>query len=227
MKFHFSFYFLLIFVLIFTLFPSTAFAESGEDISGAASMQQEMPRNTTEDHLPVITQFQPFASDIEMQIISAGSEALPVFPSSVPALIRGKKDFIPVDVVWDTDSVSAAKKVGSYTYTPELKDPDKYSLAESAALPSICIEVIKEETSVKGLSTTLKKKARSSLSDQITVSPADGRSVELQICKSGKWITKKTFSLDQNKEQALNLIYPNDWWKEPSFFINLKLLQGK
>lgn len=38
--------------------------------------------------------------------------------------------------------------------------------------------------------------------------------MSLQIYKSGKWITKKTYTLNNSDNITLKITYPNDWWTQ-------------
>ncbi|MDR2714837.1 MAG: hypothetical protein LBB42_04890, partial [Coriobacteriales bacterium] len=71
----------------------------------------------------------------------------------------------------------------------------------------------KETTSATSLDKKITKKARSTLKKTVTVSPAYGRTLQLQMCQKDKWITKKTITLPNTKSASIMLEFPNDWWK--------------
>lgn|GEM_PF-651218 len=71
----------------------------------------------------------------------------------------------------------------------------------------------KETTSATSLDKKITKKARSTLKKTITVSPAYGRTLKLQMCKKDKWVTKKTLTLPNSGSASVTLAFPKDWWK--------------
>lgn len=75
-------------------------------------------------------------------------------------------------------------------------------------------EIVKKETIVSGLIKKATKKARSTFSDTIQISPAYKRTVRLQMKSGDKWITKKSYRLPNSKTASLKMTYPNDWWKK-------------
>lgn len=119
-----------------------------------------------------------------------------------------------IPVTWKSSPSYNANKAGTYIFKPEI--PKGYQLAPGCTAPSIQVTLTKSATSVSGLSKKENKKSRSKLTDSITVSPAYGRTVSLQMKSKGKWVTKRTFKLSSAKSSALTLTYPNDWWKRSS-----------
>lgn len=70
-------------------------------------------------------------------------------------------------------------------------------------------------TSVEGLMTEITKPASSDLKDTITVIPARGRTVSLQMYdqKQGEWVTQKEFGSPNKEQGKVVLAYPNKWKK--------------
>lgn len=211
--------FSVIFVLILTLLPAGVFAEElpasqTEPSAAASDTQDTLSQDAPDETQKIIEEFGPLPDDTAAQTITIGSGKKPVLPSSVSVRLQGETSLTSVDVSWSADPKAELEKAGTFRYTPEL--PSSYQLADGVSLPVITVKVVKAAASVSGLKKTIKKKSRSSLSDQITVAPAYGRSVKLQMKKSGKWVTKKTFQLKNEKSSALKITYPNDWWKVTS-----------
>ncbi|MCQ4635604.1 NlpC/P60 family protein [Anaerovorax odorimutans] len=158
---------------------------------------------------------------MKQQTIIIGSEDTPHLPGELKALLEGSSEFISVSALWKSQPDFAADRAGTYVYTPEISSD--YQIDAAAVLPSIRIKVIKANTTLSQLPGTLKKKSRQTLSQGITVSPAYGRPVQLQMYQNGQWVTKKTFTLSNSKSASLTADFPNDWWKVTSsawrFFI--------
>ncbi len=70
-------------------------------------------------------------------------------------------------------------------------------------------------TSVEGLMTEITKPASSDLKDTITVTPARGRTVSLQMYDKdqGKWTTEKEFKSPEKEKGKVVLAYPSKWKK--------------
>lgn len=70
-------------------------------------------------------------------------------------------------------------------------------------------------TEVEGLMTEITKPASSDLKDTITVTPARGRTVSLQMYdqKQSKWITQKEFKSPKKEQGEVVLAYPDKWKK--------------
>ena len=212
MKAYRSICFLLISILILTLLPAGAAAED----AGAAGLdtREALSEEGSLQESLIIEEFSALPASQASQTITIGSGKKPALPSSVSVRLQGQTDFLSLDVSWTSDQEADLSKAGTFQYTARL--PEGYALAEGVSLPAISVKVVKAATSVSGLKKSLKKKSRSSLSDQITVSPAYGRTVKLQMKKSGHWVTKKTFTLSNTKSSSLKITYPKDWWKVTS-----------
>lgn len=68
-------------------------------------------------------------------------------------------------------------------------------------------------TSVSGIDTDIVRKADSDIIDQVTVEPAYGRKLELQMYEQGRWVTKQTVKLGNGRKETINLKYPYEWKK--------------
>ena len=99
--------------------------------------------------------------------------------------------------------------MGKHKFTPSIDS--KYVLS-GVKLPTIEINVVKASTKVKGLDTSRSQKARSTMSDYIYITPGYSRTVKLQMKKSGKWRTMKTYKTSKNSTAKLKLVYSKDWW---------------
>ena len=202
LKIHRKFHFITVFLLVFLLSFETAFA--------AESTDTELPPEEASTSF-VIEEIMPLESGIAHQSIIVRSGKKPSLPAKLSVRLAGQTDYTNLDVSWSPSADSIGSKVGTFTCIARI--PSAYTLKEGLSVPSIRVEVKKEETTVSGIPGQLKKKARSSFSHKITVSPAYGRTVQLQMKKNGKWITKKTYKTSDRESASLTVAYPNDWWK--------------
>ena len=74
------------------------------------------------------------------------------------------------------------------------------------------------EVIVSGISTSITETAGKSLTNKIKVSPALGRKVNLQMLnrETNKWETKQTYTTSNEVESEINLVYPEQWYKQAS-----------
>lgn len=192
-------FFTILFIFIFSCLPAISFADE---------------ESTSPDEALVIEEITPLSSAITTQTISIRSSQKIQTPSELSVRLEGSTDFIPLAVSWTPAPASLGTKAGTYICTA--KFPSDYRLKSGVSLPKIRVNVTKNKTVVSGIPKRLTKKSRSSLTDSIIISPAYGRSVQLQMKKNGKWITKKTYRLKNSSKASLNLAFPNDWWKVTS-----------
>lgn len=194
-----SIIFTILFIFIFSCLPAISFA--GEQCPSA-------------ENSLIIEEIKPLSSDIASQTVSVRSGQKIQSPSELSVRLEGSTDFISLAVSWTPEPSSLGTKAGTYTCAAQL--PAGYRLKDGVSLPEIRVNVQKSKTAVSGIPKRLTKKSRSSLTDSITVSPAYGRSVQLQMKQNGKWVTKKTYRLKNSAKASLNLSFPNDWWKVTS-----------
>lgn len=71
---------------------------------------------------------------------------------------------------------------------------------------------VKKITKVKGIQFCQERKSKTKLRDTISVSPANGRKVYLQLQENGTWKTVKTFRTERKEKAIVKLVYPNSWW---------------
>lgn len=197
--------FIPLFLVVFLLFSETAFAaEAGT-----------LPQNTTPAvstaTSSVIEEIRPLAASAANQTLTVRSGQKVSLPSELSVRFSGSDEYTALKVSWSPAPESIGGKAGTFTCTAQF--PDGYTLGDGVSAPSARIRVSKARTSVSGISRKLKKKSRSVLSSKITVSPAYGRNVQLQMKKNGRWVTKKTFKTANQKSASLKITYPNDWWK--------------
>lgn len=229
-------------VLFIALMPASAFAqedgslqnrekpavqqEEGEKTEETASEPLEDTQNgqaapslkesgpNPEQGKPVIEEIQALAENIAKQTIIVRSAEEVKLPDTLSVRLRDSNRFTRIAVEWLEDADSSVDKVGSFSYTAVIKD---YELAEQVSAPVIEVEVVRAETELSGLKTKLTAKSRSTLASVLTVKPAYGRTVKLQMKKNGKWVTRKIFKLAADEESdKLRLIYTKDWWTVPS-----------
>lgn len=162
----------------------------------------------------MILEVKQLSQETSDQRLEIGSDKEPNLPEALFVRLENEEIFSELLVQWTCDPSFDKNKCGIYIYRPQL--PEGYSLAEETSLPQIQVQVVKAQTMVKGLTLKHKIKSRSKLSDKITVSPALGRKIRLQLKSKGKWVTKKTYTLKQSRNANLTITYPKDWWKLPS-----------
>lgn len=211
----------LLTLVLTTLCPACAFADADDSPEAGFShqLQQSDPpaSDVFEDISPepvIITGFEQIPGEIASQTITAGSGQDPTLPETLGILTQGEAESVSISASWESLPVFDKQKCGKYIF--QLKLPEGYMLNEGISLPEIRVEVVKTATAVSGLKLRHKIKSRSSLSDKITVSPAQGRTLRLQMKSGGKWVTKKTYTLPEKKRGSLEIAYPSDWWKLPS-----------
>lgn len=193
-------------------FLGTSESPQAPDNSDSA---EPSPADPPEDHQKcVIAEIKPLAQEIAVQKLKAGSDKDPFLPAALSVRLENQEELSDLPVQWTCEPAFHKDTCGTYIYSPTL--PEEYSLAEGISLPQIQVQVVKAETIVKGLLLKHKVKSRSKLTDKITVSPALGRKVRLQLKSKGKWVTKKTYTLGQSKSASLTMEYSKDWWTLPS-----------
>ena len=199
---------LVAFMMMLTVVPSGAFAEEVEE--NAAVENQEIEIDAAE-----ITEIEGLNDSVSSQSIYVGSDKTPELPQSLNVKTVGYDEFIPAEVEWECNKgefTSAA--ADTFIFTPVFLE--KYILKEGVELPEITVEVVRRSTQVTGIAASITKKARGTVTDKITVTPAYGRTLKIQMYTGGKWVTKKTVTMAETESQTLTLKYPNDWWKVTS-----------
>lgn len=98
---------------------------------------------------------------------------------------------------------------------------------QEAKEPETPLEPVK--TTVSGLKTELLKPVSSNITDAITVSPAKGRVIALQLYDrtAKKWVTKETFETGSKDKEKLVIAYPEDWKKSNATVWRLTMKEGK
>lgn len=206
------------FVMVVLIFPASA---AGAEQKGAADAQSianektvtsEEGQDVSGSEAKRIVSFHALPSDIKFQTGLVRSNFMPILPETLTVrLMRdGQSEEAAVPVKWESTPAYDPDKAGKYTFAPSL--PEGYQ-AEHGAAPEIQVTLSKEKTAVSGLDLTVKKKARSKLTDEITVAPAYGRRVQLQMKVKDEWVTKGERTLADAKSDTFILTYANDWWK--------------
>ncbi|MDR2611123.1 MAG: C40 family peptidase [Clostridiales Family XIII bacterium] len=72
------------------------------------------------------------------------------------------------------------------------------------------------QTTVSGLPEKITHRARVSIFLSATVTPAYGRTAELQMYQKDTWVTKQTVTLASDESATLSLKLTDDWWTLPS-----------
>ena len=94
----------------------------------------------------------------------------------------------------------------------EAAEPTETMIAKSDV---VSCTTKKQASAINGVTKSLAKKARKTLSVKITVSGTMGSPVLLQQYKNKKWVTKKTIETKNTAAaQSINVVYPNVWWKK-------------
>lgn len=207
MKIYRTICFILIFLLTVCLIPSGIFA-------GETTPQENL-----------IQEIKPFSDAEAHQTVVAGCENTLNLPLTLSVRFQGQTDFVKIPVTWNFDSKAVCAKPGSFEYIPEISH--EYQLQVGLSLPAIHLDIIKASTSVSGLAKNFKKKSRSTLSDEITVTSPCGRTLKIQLKTNGRWITKKTYQLNTLKQQTLKITYPTDWWKITSSSWRIIIAEGE
>ncbi|MEG0830244.1 MAG: NlpC/P60 family protein [Anaerovoracaceae bacterium] len=195
---------LLIFLLIaILLFPQGVFAADAE----------------------IIVDIPPLPANISSQTIKVCDKKKPSLPETLTVYVEGSD--VPIDwdstseglivknkvipVTWKSTPTFNPNNVGTYTYTPTLDG--EYTKKDGVEFPEIKVKVIKRQTTVTGLSKSYTGKSRTSLKKKIKVTPAFERKLNIQQYTNGKWITKKSYTLENQLTDILNITFPTDWWK--------------
>jgi len=187
-------------------------ATTAETQNSVSTQSTTASESGQEDY--IIEEITAFSSEVSNQTVTACSGNEPTLPETISVKLSGQETFTSLNVTRETNFKTELINAGTYTYTPVL--PTGYQTANGVSLPTVTLTVSKASTSVSGLNRSITKKARATISDKITVSPAYGRTVKLQMKVSGKWVTKKTFTLKNTKSSTLTIKYTNDWWKVTS-----------
>lgn len=84
------------------------------------------------------------------------------------------------------------------------------------------------KTTVTGLKEEFLKPVSSDITDTITVSPAKGRVIALQLYDrtAKKWVTKKEFETGSKNKEKLVIAYPKDWKKANATVWRLTMEEG-
>ena len=172
--------------------PELQQAESNVDGQTALQEVQEPPNGEPEAEYPgpeqaVIEEIRPLEEAIANQTITVKSGQEVYLPETLSVRLAGSDQFFDLVAVWTAEGEVTTDKAGSFSYTAAIEG---YSLAEGVSLPVIHVEVVRADTKVSGLKTSLTRKSRSVLAKNITVAPAYGRTVKLQMKKNGKWARK-------------------------------------
>lgn len=85
------------------------------------------------------------------------------------------------------------------------------------------------DTRISGIMEDTTKPASSTIKDTISIYPARGRTVSLQMYdrKAGTWKTKKTFRTDETEKDKVTITYPKDWKKTNRSVWRLSMKEGK
>lgn len=226
----------MILTLLATLTPASAFAQ--EEELPVQTQQEEAADDTNhlqpvrenqnlqeqgtmesadsadeEEETAVIEEIADLPETIAKQTLSIRSGEKAELPETLSVRLKNSDRFFDINVEWRTEEEVSTDKIGTFSYTAVIKD---YLLADQVSLPVIQVEVVRAATEISGLQTSLTKKSRTPLTNTITLSPAYGRTVKLQMKKSGKWVTKESFRLEDSDKGTLKLTYPTDWWKTTS-----------
>lgn len=200
--------------------PELQQAQSTSDGQAASQEERELQNGEPqagyrepEAAQAVIEEIRPLEEAIANQTITVKSGKVAYLPETLSVRLEGSDSFFDVAAVWTAEGDSTADKAGSVSYTASIEG---YSLAEGVSLPVIRVDVVRADTKISGLKTNLTKKSRSILTKNITIAPAYGRTLNLQMKKNGKWVTKKTFRLKEQAKDTLKLVFSNDWWKVSS-----------
>lgn len=85
------------------------------------------------------------------------------------------------------------------------------------------------DTRISGIMEDTTKPVSSTIKDTISIYPARGRAVSLQMYdrKAGTWKTKKTFRTDETEKDKVTVTYPKDWKKTNRSVWRLSMKEGK
>ncbi len=194
-------------VVLCSSFSVLVFGQSSAEPAAATSDAQSSGQK-------IIAELDSLPSNTSRQTIKIGSGKSPNLPKELRVRFENNSDFVAVNADWNSKPSFSADRAGNYTFTPTF--PAQFHTNPSAALPVIHVIVVKADTSVSGIFQKFTKKSRQTIFQDITVTPAYGRTLELQLYQNGQWLTKKSFQLPDSSSAALTAVFPNDWWKVPS-----------
>lgn len=204
-------------VMAFLTFPASAAGAEQEDGADARPAARERTVSSGEGEvsdgeIKGIIHFHELSSDLAFQTGTVRSNFAPVLPEILTAqwTRNGQSEEAAIPVTWESTPAYDPDKAGKYLFA--LRLPKDYQV-EAVNMPEIQVNLSKQKTAVSGLELTVKRKARSKLMDEITVAPAYGRTVQLQMKVKDKWITKGKRTLANAKSDTFILTYANDWWK--------------
>lgn len=161
------------FVMMFTVVPTQVLAATSDD--NAQTSEENLESNE-------IIEIEGFSSSIAKQKVSYNNAAGVNLPDKINVQLSGNDSYVSIDLNWNKSEVSnAVKKLGKHKLTPSIDC--KYVLS-GVSIPTIEIEVVKASTKIKGLDTNRSKKARSTMIDNIYVTPGSSRTVKLQMKKA-------------------------------------------
>lgn len=85
------------------------------------------------------------------------------------------------------------------------------------------------DTRISGIMEDTTKPASSTIKDTISIYPARGRTISLQLYdrKAGTWRTRKTLRTDETEKDKLTITYPKDWKKTNRSVWRLSMKKGK
>lgn len=172
-------------VVLCSSFSVLVFGQSSAEPAAATSDAQSSGQR-------IIAELDSLPSNTSRQTIKIGSGKSPNLPKELRVRFENNSDFVAVNADWNSKPSFSADRAGNYTFTPTF--PAQFHTNPSAALPVIHVIVVKADTSVSGIFQKFTKKSRQTISQDITVTPAYGRTLELQLYQNGQWLTKKTFS---------------------------------
>lgn len=126
-----------------------------------------------------------------------------------------KNGDVSLDVKWELKEKKENEEGVIFVYGPII--PKEYIIGDKLEIPSIkaSFEVLKTTVSgLNNLSITINKKPEKT----ITVTPAFERTVELQLFDDLKkeWVTKKTFTTENNLESKLKIEFSEEWKEKPT-----------
>lgn len=181
--------------------------EAAEDEDSEEGSEEELQPE-------VISSFEAPEPEISNQsMLVRGNASSLIFPESLQAVREDGETITVEGVTWTPDKPFSTLQADVFVYTPTL--PESYQLVEGVELPKITVTVERRKTNVTGLVTSYKKSAKGTITDVITVYPADGRKVYLQFYDKGKWVTKRTYTTANKYKADIKIAYTKEWYQNP------------
>lgn len=163
-------------------------------------------------------------TSIRLTWTDAATEEQPVKEYRVYRVVDGKRQMIRDGVSDRSCLIDGLSPATEYTFYIEAWGEKAESAEEegsSAVLQMVAYSnnagctTPKQIATVKGLTKTIKKKARYTARAHVSVSGTMGSPVLLQCYNGSKWVTKKTISTaDTAGTQTVKVVFPNLWWKK-------------